>query len=262
MTEKVQGSVKWFSNRKGYGFITPADGSSITDDIFVHQSSILCEGYRTLDEGWEVEFEIDHDDDGKAKAVSVTSPGGGPCFGPRKLRPSNRRRTGAVKHGVGGGGGGEEIGKVKEPAKPKVPFWHDFLDDSVKTLLDSKNIRKNTGTIDVSAGHARVKLGTNGYSSVAHSSGLLAEGLFTCDVDGNVAMTWEHCIVCANELWAATEDKSSLPTAFNLKDATVLPVKANETAQTLWGDLPDPKEALAVNGFQMRHVVLTPRRRR
>jgi cold shock CspA family protein len=48
MAEKVQGSVKWFSNRKGYGFITPADGSSITEDIFVHQSSIFCEGYRTL----------------------------------------------------------------------------------------------------------------------------------------------------------------------------------------------------------------------
>jgi hypothetical protein len=35
------------------------------------------------DEGWNVEFEIDHDDNGKAKAVSVTAPGGGPCFGPR-----------------------------------------------------------------------------------------------------------------------------------------------------------------------------------
>ena len=48
MAEKVQGSVKWFSNKKGYGFITPAEGSSITEDVFVHQSSIFCEGYRTL----------------------------------------------------------------------------------------------------------------------------------------------------------------------------------------------------------------------
>jgi cold shock CspA family protein len=45
---KVQGSVKWFSNKKGYGFITPAEGSPISEDIFVHQSSIHCEGYRTL----------------------------------------------------------------------------------------------------------------------------------------------------------------------------------------------------------------------
>ena len=44
--------------------------------------------------------------------------------------------------------------------------------------------------------------------------------------------------------------------------ANVLPVKADETAHTLWGDLSDPKSALEENGFQMRHVVLTPRRRR
>jgi len=44
--------------------------------------------------------------------------------------------------------------------------------------------------------------------------------------------------------------------------ANVLPVGAEETAETLWGDLADPKEALEENGFQMRHVVLTPRRRR
>ena len=48
MAEKVQGSVKWFSNKKGYGFITPAEGGTITEDVFVHQSSIFCEGYRTL----------------------------------------------------------------------------------------------------------------------------------------------------------------------------------------------------------------------
>jgi cold shock CspA family protein len=48
MAATVQGSVKWFSNKKGYGFITPAEGSPDTEDIFVHQSSIFCEGYRTL----------------------------------------------------------------------------------------------------------------------------------------------------------------------------------------------------------------------
>ena len=44
--------------------------------------------------------------------------------------------------------------------------------------------------------------------------------------------------------------------------ANVQPVGEGENAQTLWGDLPDPKPALEENGFQMRHVVLTPRRRR
>ncbi len=51
MAEKVQGSVKWFSNKKGYGFITPAEGSPVSEDIFFHQSSIHCDGYRTLVRG-------------------------------------------------------------------------------------------------------------------------------------------------------------------------------------------------------------------
>jgi len=254
MAEKVQGSVKWFSNKKGYGFITPAEGSTITEDVFVHQSSIFCEGYRTLDEGWEVEFEIGHDDDGKVKAVSVTAPGGGPCFGPRKSRPNPRRRDGRAARG----------NTTRGPPKPKDPFWHESLNEAVKGMLEEKSIRTSTGTIDVSLGDARVKLGTNGYSSMAHADGILAEGSFTCDTDGNAAFTWEHCIAYdkAAGQWAASGDKSALLTALSLADANVLPVGADENAQTLWGDLPDPKSALEENGFQMRHVVLTPRRRR
>lgn len=250
----MQGSVKWFSNKKGYGFVTPAEGSSVTEDVFVHQSSIFCEGYRTLDEGWEVEFEIGHDDDGKVKAVSVTAPGGGPCFGPRKSRPNTRRQEGRGSRN-----------SAKGPPKPKDPFWHESLNDNVKGLLEEKSIRTSTGTIDVSVGDVRVKLGTNGYSSMAHADGLLAEGSFTCDTDGNATFIWEHFIAFDKESsqWAASEDKSLLPSSFCLEDANVLPVGADENAQTLWGDLPtDPKAGLEENGFQMRHVVLTPRRRR
>jgi len=50
----VKGKVKWFSNQKGYGFITPESGK----DVFVHHSAIQGDGYKTLDEGQEVEFEI------------------------------------------------------------------------------------------------------------------------------------------------------------------------------------------------------------
>ena len=49
-----QGTVKWFSNEKGYGFIARPDG----EDLFVHFSAIEGDGYRTLHEGQEVEFEI------------------------------------------------------------------------------------------------------------------------------------------------------------------------------------------------------------
>lgn len=50
-----KGLVKWFSNRKGYGFITPEGGGK---DVFVHHSGITGEGYKTLDEGQEVDFEV------------------------------------------------------------------------------------------------------------------------------------------------------------------------------------------------------------
>ncbi len=48
------GTVKWFNERKGYGFITPDDGG---EDLFVHHSNIAAEGFRTLAEGQKVEYE-------------------------------------------------------------------------------------------------------------------------------------------------------------------------------------------------------------
>ena len=51
---RVRGKVKWFSDPKGYGFISQENGS----DVFVHHSNITGEGFRTLEEGQEVEFEI------------------------------------------------------------------------------------------------------------------------------------------------------------------------------------------------------------
>ena len=55
-----KGTVKWFNDSKGYGFITQQDG----DDVFVHFSAIIGEGFRTLAEGEEVEFELAEIDKG------------------------------------------------------------------------------------------------------------------------------------------------------------------------------------------------------
>ena len=49
------GTVKWFNNEKGYGFIQPEDGSK---DVFVHFSNIAGSGYKSLEEGAKVEFEL------------------------------------------------------------------------------------------------------------------------------------------------------------------------------------------------------------
>jgi CspA family cold shock protein len=50
----MKGTVKWFNASKGYGFITPESG----EDVFVHFSAIQMEGYKSLDEGQAVEFEV------------------------------------------------------------------------------------------------------------------------------------------------------------------------------------------------------------
>ena len=64
----VNGKVNWFSNQKGYGFIQTDDGK----DIFVHFSAIESEGFKTLGQGQEVEFEISDGPKGP-QAANVTA---------------------------------------------------------------------------------------------------------------------------------------------------------------------------------------------
>ena len=63
----AKGTVKWFNNSKGYGFITPEDGSQ---DVFVHHKAIQGEGYKSLDEGQSVEFDVQQGQKGP-EAVNV-----------------------------------------------------------------------------------------------------------------------------------------------------------------------------------------------
>jgi CspA family cold shock protein len=69
---RVRGRVKWFNATKGYGFISRDDG----DDVFVHFSAIQGTGFRTLEEGEEVEFEVGQGEKGP-NAVNVVRLGGG-----------------------------------------------------------------------------------------------------------------------------------------------------------------------------------------
>ena len=65
---KTTGTVKWFNDTKGFGFITPDDGS---EDCFVHHSAIQMDGFKTLAEGQKVEFEVKQGHKGPA-AENVT----------------------------------------------------------------------------------------------------------------------------------------------------------------------------------------------
>jgi cold shock CspA family protein len=83
--ELQKGTVKWFDNTKGFGFILPDDGSS---DIFVHQTAIQSEGFRSLADGENVEYVIETDPNGRRKATMVTGPEGADVQG-QPFRPAD-----------------------------------------------------------------------------------------------------------------------------------------------------------------------------
>lgn len=68
MAEKETGTVKWFNDAKGYGFIERTEG----EDLFVHHSAIIAEGFKSLREGQQVEFEATQGDKGM-QAVDVVA---------------------------------------------------------------------------------------------------------------------------------------------------------------------------------------------
>lgn len=84
-----QGRCKWFDFKKGFGFITTMDGS----DIFVHQECIKSRGFRALQEGEPVEFDIATDLQGRSKAIEVTGPNGSFVRPPRRRFYPQKRST-------------------------------------------------------------------------------------------------------------------------------------------------------------------------
>jgi CspA family cold shock protein len=104
----AQGTVKWFNGDKGYGFITAEGGP----DVFVHFSAITGGGYRSLEEGQKVEFDITQSQKGPRRRTSGSSAdrsaGGAPPRTPRSpgvpgtgTDPSTVRRTGPCRDPAG-----------------------------------------------------------------------------------------------------------------------------------------------------------------
>jgi len=97
---KSFGTCKWWNSQKGFGFITPDDGGA---DVFVHQTAIQSDGFRSLAEGEELEYMVEQGADGRLKASNVTGPAGKNVKGaPQEFRSGGGGRGG----GFGGGGGG------------------------------------------------------------------------------------------------------------------------------------------------------------
>lgn len=106
--QRSSGMVRWFSAQKGFGFIGPEDGG---EDLFVHQTSIRSEGFRSLYEGQEVSFTVEYGEDQRTRAVdvSVIDRSGGPVGSRGGRRDRGRgggRRGGGFIGGRGGYGGG------------------------------------------------------------------------------------------------------------------------------------------------------------
>jgi len=101
---KKEGECKWFNSKKGFGFITPKDG---TEDVFVHQTAIHAEGFRSLAEKEVVEYNTAVDDNGRVKALDVTGPGGAYVKGAPKPRSRfYNNRDGDGQDGAAGAVGG------------------------------------------------------------------------------------------------------------------------------------------------------------
>lgn len=73
---RENGTVKWFNSPKGFGFIKPDGASDHQNDIFVHYSDIVGDGFKMLEEGLTVEFDVAKQPDGRTRAIEVTKPGG------------------------------------------------------------------------------------------------------------------------------------------------------------------------------------------
>ncbi len=104
---KETGTVKWFNSEKGFGFITRDSGEK---DVFVHHSAIQGGGYRSLDEGERVEFDVVQSEKGPAaeNVVRLDAPQGGSREGGSRGGGADRggRRGGESRGGQRGGGGG------------------------------------------------------------------------------------------------------------------------------------------------------------
>jgi hypothetical protein len=180
-------------------------------------------------DGLETEFEVGTDENGKNKAVNVTSADGSPCPG-SELRQRSRRSKKTTDENGGDvleqvddndAANGEDTtaapkrmtrnqrrskkrnsdnNKDKKDIKKPHP-WEQDLEENVQVAMKSKDIEVDGGRAFLSIGDARMKLGTDGYAALAHTEAILAEGKWTVVPNGIVSVTWERVLNLVNNEW-------------------------------------------------------------
>lgn len=129
----ISGTVKFFSAKRGYGFIIPDDPDQDGQEYFVHHSVIQGEGFRSLATGEEVQFEFKKDGD-KLVALNVTGPGGNAVQGGSKPggfkggKKGGKSEGGGGKSGKGKGEGGKMALKGKNSSPPSYKGGWDRYD--------------------------------------------------------------------------------------------------------------------------------------
>jgi cold shock CspA family protein len=140
---KLTGVCKWFDWKKGFGFIqTDGDGGE-SQEVFVHQSAIKLDGFRSLAEGERVEFAITHDDDGKLQATHVTGPDGSAVRGGHHPNRVQYRQVGLTSDLVTSG------------ARFRMPSYLRDFSDRLSALPHPGSVRLE---LDDATGIARLQL--------------------------------------------------------------------------------------------------------
>lgn len=250
-----------------------------------------------------MEFEIGTDEQGKPFADKVTAVGGNPIPPPDPSRKKKKPAAKPAEEGDGAaakkestGESGDEGAKKgrnrkktpKKEAPPKKSDWYSELDEAVQKSIEAKGIKIDSGRVFISVGDARLKVGTGGYITLAHASGLVAEGKYTSDKNGKLSVTWEKVLKLDGAEWKASSvdaGNGALLKEIDLTTGTfksigvvgvcvslvgaifsshvpcidlVKPTGEEEKPESLWGEgKPDPKDVLEKEGFLMRKVSLT-----
>jgi type IV secretory pathway VirB10-like protein len=187
-----------------------------------------------------VEFEVGTDEKGKPFADKVTSADGTPIPPPDPARKRNNKKKakeatteegGETKEEDSGESTKEEKKKgrtrnkrraAKKEAAPKSD-WYSELDEDVQKAMEGRSITIESGRVFLSVGDARMKVGTGGYITLAHSSGLVAEGTYISTKEGKLTATWDRVLKLEGEEWKTSTveaENGALLKEIDLKDGT------------------------------------------